>query len=108
MSSAPRSTSTRLRTHQDAKMEYSCVSSHSPSLPHSGGDHDEAEPEPVRRNTLETLGGSSRPQQSEAGRLVVQSTLTSWGIDPADLHIADGSGLSPYDLVTPCRPCGDS
>ena len=50
---------------------------------------------------LKTLGGSSQPATAEAGRLAVQSTLTSWGIDPADLQIADGSGLSPYNLATP-------
>lgn len=50
---------------------------------------------------LKTLGGLKQPATAEAGRLVVQSTLTSWGIDPADLHIVDGSGLSPYDLATP-------
>ena len=50
---------------------------------------------------LKTLGGVKEPATAEAGRLVVQSTLTSWGIDPADLHIVDGSGLSPYDLATP-------
>ena len=50
---------------------------------------------------LKTLGGVKQPATAEAGRLVIQSTLTSWGIDPADLHIVDGSGLSPYDLATP-------
>jgi D-alanyl-D-alanine carboxypeptidase/D-alanyl-D-alanine-endopeptidase (penicillin-binding protein 4) len=50
---------------------------------------------------LKTLGSFQQPATAEAGRLVVQSMLTSWGIDPADLHIADGSGLSPYNLATP-------
>jgi D-alanyl-D-alanine carboxypeptidase/D-alanyl-D-alanine-endopeptidase (penicillin-binding protein 4) len=50
---------------------------------------------------LKTLGGFQQPATAEAGRLVVQSTLASWGIDPADLHVVDGSGLSPYDLATP-------
>jgi len=50
---------------------------------------------------LKTLGGRDRPATSDAGRIAVQSTLTAWDVDPADVVVADGSGLSPYDLATP-------
>jgi serine-type D-Ala-D-Ala carboxypeptidase/endopeptidase (penicillin-binding protein 4) len=38
---------------------------------------------------------------AEEGRTVVRDVLGSWGIDPAEVLIADGSGLSRYNLVTP-------
>ena len=77
------------------------VSSHSPSLPTLAATMMKLSQNLYAETLLKTLGGSKPPATAEAGRLVVQSTLTSWGIDPADLHIADGSGLSPYDLATP-------
>lgn len=38
---------------------------------------------------------------ADAGRDVVQSRLESWGLPASELVMADGSGLSRYDLVTP-------
>jgi D-alanyl-D-alanine carboxypeptidase/D-alanyl-D-alanine-endopeptidase (penicillin-binding protein 4) len=46
---------------------------------------------------LKTIGGGS----SEAGRMAVKATLQNWGIDPATVILADGSGLSRYNYVTP-------
>jgi D-alanyl-D-alanine carboxypeptidase/D-alanyl-D-alanine-endopeptidase (penicillin-binding protein 4) len=50
---------------------------------------------------LKALGAASAPASMAAGRDVIQAALTSWGIDRAELNIADGSGLSPYNLATP-------
>ncbi|HEY7172736.1 MAG TPA: D-alanyl-D-alanine carboxypeptidase/D-alanyl-D-alanine-endopeptidase [Vicinamibacterales bacterium] len=36
----------------------------------------------------------------ETGRSALQRTLATWGISPSDLMIADGSGLSRYNLLT--------
>jgi D-alanyl-D-alanine carboxypeptidase/D-alanyl-D-alanine-endopeptidase (penicillin-binding protein 4) len=36
----------------------------------------------------------------ETGRAALQRTLAAWGISPSDLMIADGSGLSRYNLLT--------
>jgi D-alanyl-D-alanine carboxypeptidase/D-alanyl-D-alanine-endopeptidase (penicillin-binding protein 4) len=36
----------------------------------------------------------------ETGRAALQRTLTAWGISSADLLLADGSGLSRYNLIT--------
>jgi D-alanyl-D-alanine carboxypeptidase/D-alanyl-D-alanine-endopeptidase (penicillin-binding protein 4) len=38
---------------------------------------------------------------AEAGRDVEREVLAGWGLDPADMLIADGSGLSRYNLLTP-------
>lgn len=43
---------------------------------------------------------ASRGGSVDAARAAVLQTLMSWGISPADLLIADGSGLSRYDLIT--------
>jgi D-alanyl-D-alanine carboxypeptidase/D-alanyl-D-alanine-endopeptidase (penicillin-binding protein 4) len=50
---------------------------------------------------LKTLGGSAQPATTEAGRKSVQTVLTGWQINSADIVIADGSGLSRYNLATP-------
>ncbi len=77
------------------------LASHSPSLSSLAATMMKLSQNLFAETLLKTLGGSSQPATVEAGRMVVQSTLTSWGIDKADVHIADGSGLSPYNLATP-------
>ena len=49
---------------------------------------------------LWTLDGNHRPRTAAAGRAVVRGVLSAWGIDPARVVIADGSGLSRYNYVT--------
>lgn len=49
---------------------------------------------------LETLGGQRTRGTVEAGRDVVRSVLTSWGISPDEYVQYDGSGLSRYNYVT--------
>jgi len=46
---------------------------------------------------LKTIGAGS----SEAGRAAVKAALQTWGIDPATAVLADGSGLSRYNYITP-------
>ncbi len=46
---------------------------------------------------LKTIGAGT----SEAGRTAVKETLKNWGIDPAGAMLADGSGLSRYNYLTP-------
>ena len=50
-------------------------------------------------HTLGRLRGTAGT--ADAGRDVVRAVLTSWGIPVNELVMADGSGLSRYDLVTP-------
>jgi D-alanyl-D-alanine carboxypeptidase/D-alanyl-D-alanine-endopeptidase (penicillin-binding protein 4) len=51
---------------------------------------------------LRTLGRERGGAGSaDAGLQVVRNVLTSWGVPPAEARIADGSGLSRYNLVTP-------
>ncbi|HEX4931567.1 MAG TPA: D-alanyl-D-alanine carboxypeptidase/D-alanyl-D-alanine-endopeptidase, partial [Gemmatimonadaceae bacterium] len=54
----------------------------------------------------ETLLRTVAMQQSglgtaSEGLTIVKDVLGTWGIDPAEVLIADGSGLSRYNLVTP-------
>ncbi|MCG8469847.1 MAG: D-alanyl-D-alanine carboxypeptidase/D-alanyl-D-alanine-endopeptidase [Gemmatimonadetes bacterium] len=48
--------------------------------------------------TLGTLGGDG---SAEAGLEVVQSTLSSWGIEPDAYSLSDGSGMSRYNELAP-------
>jgi D-alanyl-D-alanine carboxypeptidase/D-alanyl-D-alanine-endopeptidase (penicillin-binding protein 4) len=51
---------------------------------------------------LRTLGAHDVGVGSfETGRTAVQKTLSAWGISSNDLLLADGSGLSRYNLITP-------
>lgn len=51
---------------------------------------------------LKTLGAqTSSPGTTEAGRTLERTALGRWGIAASDVLIADGSGLSRYNLITP-------
>ena len=49
---------------------------------------------------LGTLDLRRRPRTAAAGRDAVRQVLESWGIDPFQIVVADGSGLSRYNYVT--------
>lgn len=49
---------------------------------------------------LQALDGDRRPRSAAGGRSVAQQVLESWGIGPARVAVADGSGLSRYNFVT--------
>jgi len=49
---------------------------------------------------LRTLDQRRRPRTAAAGRNAVRQQLESWGIDPSQIIVADGSGLSRYNYVT--------
>ncbi len=51
---------------------------------------------------LKTLGRpASGTGSTQAGLRAVRETLDGWGIDPAGMQMADGSGLSRYNLMAP-------
>jgi D-alanyl-D-alanine carboxypeptidase/D-alanyl-D-alanine-endopeptidase (penicillin-binding protein 4) len=51
---------------------------------------------------LKTLGaGAAAPGSAAAGQDVVRSVLQGWGVAPEEYVLADGSGLSRYNYVTP-------
>jgi D-alanyl-D-alanine carboxypeptidase/D-alanyl-D-alanine-endopeptidase (penicillin-binding protein 4) len=51
---------------------------------------------------LKALGAhvSGGVGSADAGRTAVQATLQAWGVQPGDVQLTDGSGLSRYNLVT--------
>jgi D-alanyl-D-alanine carboxypeptidase/D-alanyl-D-alanine-endopeptidase (penicillin-binding protein 4) len=50
---------------------------------------------------LKALGArSSGLGSADAGRTAVQATLQAWSVEPGEVQMADGSGLSRYNLVT--------
>ncbi len=57
---------------------------------------------------LKTLGARSEgiPGTSAAGIRVMKGRLTFWGIDTSRLVLADGSGVSRYNLVSPAQITG--
>ncbi len=50
---------------------------------------------------LKTLGAENGNPTWDGGRAALRETLSQWGIDSSDVVVADGSGLSRYDFVTP-------
>lgn len=51
---------------------------------------------------LRTVGRVAGREGSAAeGVRVLEETLAGWGVEPGAVHLADGSGLSRYDEVTP-------
>lgn len=49
---------------------------------------------------MRTLGAHAGTPTFEGGRQVTSSALAGWGIDSSQAVLADGSGLSRYDLIT--------
>jgi D-alanyl-D-alanine carboxypeptidase/D-alanyl-D-alanine-endopeptidase (penicillin-binding protein 4) len=50
---------------------------------------------------LKTLGAMTGTATFEGGRAAIRQVVESWGVPAGDLILADGSGLSRYNLVTP-------
>lgn len=56
----------------------------------------------IGESILRTIGREAANEgSSEAGLEVVESVLARWGIDRAAAELADGSGLSRYNQLTP-------
>ncbi|MGE3178419.1 MAG: D-alanyl-D-alanine carboxypeptidase/D-alanyl-D-alanine-endopeptidase [Vicinamibacterales bacterium] len=50
---------------------------------------------------VKTLGTQGGDPSFDGGRRVIAGRLASWGIPASDVVLADGSGLSRYNLITP-------
>jgi D-alanyl-D-alanine carboxypeptidase/D-alanyl-D-alanine-endopeptidase (penicillin-binding protein 4) len=56
----------------------------------------------IGESILRTIGREAANEgSSEAGLKVVERILYRWGIDPAATELADGSGLSRYNQISP-------
>jgi D-alanyl-D-alanine carboxypeptidase/D-alanyl-D-alanine-endopeptidase (penicillin-binding protein 4) len=56
----------------------------------------------IAETLLRTVGRELRGEgTAEGGVLVVDSLLASWQLEPRELNLADGSGLSRYNLLSP-------
>lgn len=49
---------------------------------------------------MKTIGGKFGMPTFEGGRQQAISVLADWGVDPSQATLADGSGLSRYNLIT--------
>lgn len=50
---------------------------------------------------LKTLGAAAGSASFDGGLQVIRDVLDTWGVRPAEIVLADGSGLSRYNLITP-------
>jgi D-alanyl-D-alanine carboxypeptidase/D-alanyl-D-alanine-endopeptidase (penicillin-binding protein 4) len=49
---------------------------------------------------VKTMGARAGDATFEGGRRVMTELVNSWGVAPSDLFVADGSGLSRYNLIS--------
>lgn len=49
---------------------------------------------------VKTMGAQAGDATFEGGRKVMTELVNSWGVAPSDMFVADGSGLSRYNLIT--------
>ncbi len=85
-----------------AEWESWSYSSLSPPFSHVLGEMMKPSDNQMAETILRTIGVEEGSAGSPAeGLAVVESTLADWGIEPGAIHLADGSGLSRYNEVTP-------